>query len=76
MRCEAEIRARLQAGEAELHALGEEIRRRRLRVKLGGDNWRNELDSLALCVERRRALQEQIESLRWVLAAESARLAG
>lgn len=76
MRCEAEIRARLQAGEVELHTLSEEIRRRGLRVKLGGDTWRSELDSLALCVERRRALQEQIDSLRWVLAVESARLAG
>jgi hypothetical protein len=76
MRCEAEIRARLQAGEAELQALSEEIRRRRLRVKLGGENWRNELDTLALCVERRRTLQEQNDGLRWVLAVESDRLAG
>lgn len=76
MRCEAEIRARLQTQEAEFSALSEEIRRRRLRVKLGGDSWRSELDALALCAERRRALQEQIESLRWVLAVESARLAG
>lgn len=76
MRCEAEVRAQLQAGEAELQYLGEDIRRLSIEVKVGGEDWRMSLETLSARIERRRALQAQLDSLRWVLTPEASRLAG
>jgi hypothetical protein len=76
MRCEAEVRARLQAGEMELQALGADISRLSLEVKVGGEGWRTALETLSARIERRRALQAQLDSLRWVLTPESSLLAG
>jgi hypothetical protein len=76
MRCETEVRARLLAGELELQALGADISRLSLEVKVGGEGWRLALDTLSTRIERRRALQAQIDSLRWVLTPETSLLAG
>jgi hypothetical protein len=76
MRCEAEVRARLQSDEGELHDLSEEIAYLTARVKLGGQTWRADLERLAACMQRRRLLQAQLASLHWVLTTEAGRLAG
>lgn len=76
MRCEAEIRARLHAAEAELRGLNETIALLAFQVKLGGDDWRATLDALAPKQERRRAVRAQLDLLGWILTAEAERLAG
>lgn len=76
MRCEAEVRARLQADEAELSALMQEIAYLTVQVKLGDQHWRDDLERLASCMQRRRTLKAQLASLRWVLTAEHERRAG
>ncbi|MDB5059538.1 MAG: hypothetical protein JWO59_3010 [Chloroflexi bacterium] len=76
MRCEAEVHDRVYAGETELKALADEIARLSIEVKLGGDRWREALETLSVRIERRRALQAQMDSLRWVLTSDAARLAG
>jgi hypothetical protein len=59
-----------------MRALSDEIRHLTLLVKLGGDGWRDALETLACRIQQRRALSSQLESLRWVLSVESERLAG
>ena len=76
MRCEAEVRARLSAGEHELRVLGQEINKLSMQVKVGDEGWRTALETLSTCIEQRRTLYVQLDSLRWVLAAEAERLAG
>lgn len=76
MRCEAEIRARLQSVEAELRGLNEAIALLTSQVKLGGDGWRDTLERLAAKQERRRAVRAELELLGWMFAAEAERLAG
>jgi hypothetical protein len=76
MRCETEVRARLLAGELEMQVLGADISRLSLEVKVGGEGWRRALETLSARIERRRALQVQLDSLRWVLTPESSLLAG
>jgi hypothetical protein len=76
MRCEAEVYARLQADEAELSTLNQEIAHLTVQVKLGDQHWRADLERLAACMQRKRMLQAQLASLRWVLAAETERRAG
>lgn len=76
MRCEAEIRARLQSVEAELRGLNEVIALLTSQVKLGGDGWRDTLERLAAKQERRRAVRAELELLGWMFAAEAERLAG
>ncbi len=75
MRCEAEVHERLYSGEAELVRLAEEISRLSLEVKLGADGWRAALERLSETLQRRRALQAQLDSLRWVLTGDTERLA-
>lgn len=76
MRCETEVRARLLAGEKELQALRDDISRLSLEVKVGGDGWRMALELLSARLDRRRALEAQLDSLRWVLTSEMGLLAG
>ncbi|HWE63390.1 MAG TPA: hypothetical protein VHB98_16865 [Chloroflexota bacterium] len=76
MRCEAEVRARLQADEAELCRLSEEITYLTWQVTRGGPNWRADLEMLADRMRQRRTLQAHLDSFRWVLASEAQRLAG
>jgi len=76
MRCEAEIRARLQAAEAELRGLNEAIALLTFQVKLGGDGWRDTLERLAAKQERRRSVRAELDLLCWLFAAEAERLAG
>ena len=76
MRCEAEIRARLQSAEAELRGLNEAIALLTFQVKLGGDGWRDTLERLATKQERRRAVRAELDLLGWMFAAEAERLAG
>ena len=76
MRCEAEIRARLLAAEAELRGLNEAISLMTFQVKLGGEGWRDTLERLAAKQERRRAVRAELELLGWMFAAEEERLAG
>lgn len=76
MRCEAEIDARVRAAEYEIRSLNAEITKLSLQVKLGGDGWRTALEDLSHCIERRRALHVQLDSLHWVLASELERRAG
>ncbi len=75
MRCEAEVHAALQAGEADLRSLCDEISRLSLEVKLGCEGWRTALEALHTCTERKRKLTAQLDLLRWVLSAEQERLA-
>ena len=75
MRCEAEVHERLYSGEAELLRLADEVSRLSLEVKLGAEGWRDALENLSDVLQRRRALQAQLESLRWVLAGDADRLA-
>jgi hypothetical protein len=75
MRCEAEITAALEAGEAELRSLCDDITRLDLKVKLHGAGWRDAAESLHACHERRRALVAQLDLLRWVLSGEHERVA-
>lgn len=72
MRCEAEVRSQLQAGEMELRSLAEDIHRLSMEVKIGGEGWRAALETLSARIERRRALQAQLDSLRWVLTPSQA----
>jgi hypothetical protein len=76
MRCEAEITAALQADEAELRCLSEDIARLHLEVKLHATGWRDALEALQARNERKRALMTRLDSLRWVLSEEQERLAG
>jgi hypothetical protein len=75
MRCEAEVHERLYSGEVELSRLSDEISRLGLEVKLGADGWRAALEKLSEKLQRKRALQAQLDSLRWVLMGDSERLA-
>jgi hypothetical protein len=75
MRCEAEVHDRLYSGEADLARLAEEISRLSLEVKLGAEGWRAALEKLSETLQRRRALQAQLDSLRWVLTGDTERLA-
>jgi hypothetical protein len=74
MRCEAEITAALQAGEAELRCLCDDISRLDQEVKLRGAGWRDAAESLHACMERKRALNAQLDLLRWVLSGEYERV--
>jgi hypothetical protein len=76
MRCEAEVHDRLYAAEAEQKFLAAEIARLSIEVKLGDEGWREALETLSARIERRRALQAQMDSLRWVLTSDAVRLAG
>ncbi len=71
MRCESEVHDRLDAGEIELQRLTADIARLTIEVKLGGDRWREAVDTLSACTARRRALLEQVNSLRWVLVGDT-----
>ena len=73
MRHEMDIRARLQSGEAELATLQASITDLQYQVRDGGPGWRDALQTLAAYGERRRSLESQLESLRWVLASEAER---
>lgn len=75
MRCEAEVHGRLDSGEAELRELAEVVSRLSLEVKLGADGWRESLEKLSATLQYKRALQAQMDSLRWVLTGDSERLA-
>ncbi len=75
MRCEAEVHSRLDHLEAELQRLTADIAKLSIEVKLGGEGWRTALDALSAKHEQRRSLQAQLDSLRWVLTGEPARLA-
>jgi hypothetical protein len=70
------VHDRLSAGEVELQRLTADIARLTIEVKLGGDKWREAVDTLSACTERRRALVAQVDSLRWVLVGDSAYSAG
>ena len=75
MRCEAEVHERLYFEEAKLQRLAEDISRLSLEVKLGADGWRASLEKLSAALQERRALQAQLDSLRWVLTGDSEQLA-
>jgi hypothetical protein len=70
------VHDRLSAGEVELQRLTADIARLTIEVKLGGDRWRESVDTLSAYTERRRALLVQIDSLRWVLVGDSAYSSG
>jgi chromosome segregation ATPase len=76
MRVDVEVRARIAADEAEMRQLAQEIATLTERVQAGGADWREALERLAAAMERRRSLQEQLASLRWVMNAGAERLAG
>ena len=67
---ESEVRGRYQAYAEELARLDAEIQRLQLRVRLGTDNWRADLEQLAERAERRRALGAQQQALQWVLTPD------
>lgn len=71
MRCEAEVQARVRAHELEMHAVSAEIATLTQRVKSGTEGWRVHLDALACCIERRRTLRTELESLSWVLSTDA-----
>jgi hypothetical protein len=71
MRQAREVRARVQADEAEIGALAETIRQLQHRVRDGGPGWRSDLEELAARCARRRTLESELEGLRWVLTAET-----
>ena len=75
MRCEAEVHERLYFEEAKLQHLAEDISRLSLEVKLGADGWRASLEKLSAALQERRALQAQLDSLRWVSSGDSEQLA-
>jgi hypothetical protein len=68
---ESEVRGRYLAYEQELQQLDQEIYRLRLRVRMGSEHWRVDLERLAERAERRRALDAQWQALRWVLVPET-----
>ena len=67
---EYDARARAAAYEAEIRRLDTEIDLRRMRVRMGTDCWRAELEHAADRAERRRILTVQLQALRWVLGAD------
>jgi len=75
MRCEAEVRAKVEVGESELRALAQEIAQLTQQVKVGDDGWRTALEALAARIERRHILSNNVEGLRWVLTADMELLA-
>ena len=68
---EYDARSRATAYEAEIRRLDSEIDLRRMRVRMGTDSWRAELEHAADRAERRRILTVQLQALRWVLGADS-----
>ena len=68
---EYDARMRAAAYEAEIQRLDAEIDLRRMRVRMGTDSWRAELEHAADRAERRRILDVQLQALRWVLGADS-----
>ena len=68
---EYDARSRATAYEAEIRRLDSEIDLRRMRVRMGTDSWRAELEHAADRAERRRILTVQLQALRWVLGADT-----
>ena len=68
---ERDVRARRAAYEEELGRLDAEIAATRLRVRMGSDDWREQLERAAALAERRRHLGAQVQALRWVLLEEA-----
>jgi hypothetical protein len=67
---ESEVRGRYQAYEQELKQIDQEIFKLQMRVRMGSDNWRIDLEQLAERAERRRAIDAQRQALKWVLLPE------
>jgi hypothetical protein len=68
---EHEVRARYQAYEQEVQTLEAEMQRLQVRVRLGSDHWRADLEQLAERAKRRRELDAQRQALLWVLTPTS-----
>jgi hypothetical protein len=62
-----EVRSRYEAYVQEVEYLDREIERLRLRVRMGSDHWRADLEQVANHAEHRRALEAQRQALAWVL---------
>ena len=67
MLSEYEVRSRYEAYDQEVQRLDQEIDQLRLRVKMGSEDWRRDLEQLASRAERRRSLDAQRRALHWVL---------
>jgi hypothetical protein len=69
---ETDVRSRYTAYVQEIEYLDREMFRLQMRVRLGSEHWRMELEQLANHAERRRALEAQRQALSWVLTPENA----
>jgi hypothetical protein len=68
---EMEVRRRYEAYVLEVEYLDREIQRLQLRVRMGSDYWRVDMEQLANHAEHRRALEAQRQALAWVLMPSS-----
>lgn len=64
---EIDARGRYTAYAQEIERLDREIYLLQMRVRMGSDQWRVDIEQLARCAERRRTLAAQREALEWVL---------
>jgi hypothetical protein len=67
---ELDVRARLVETEAQLRALSMELAPLQNQISNGTEGWQQALVALAECYKKRRELEVQRGSLRWVLSQE------
>lgn len=68
---ERDVRSRFAAYSEEIAQLDRQMRLLQLRVRIGSEHWRADMELLANYAERRRALEAQRQALYWVLTPES-----